>query len=411
VERRSDGTGEEAGGRTARVTVTRSLRLPDPLRLERFRRVPELGPRILFFSGGTALRDVSRRIVEYSHDTIHLITPFDSGGSSAKLREAFGMPAVGDLRNRLMALADQTVRGQPDIYRLFSFRFPGDGDRAELRDALDAMIRGEDPLVAAIPDPMRKIIRTHLRFFAEQMPGDFDLRGANIGNLILAGGYLNQGRHVDPVIFLFSRLVEVRGVVRPITSADLHLAARLEDGSLVVGQHLLTGKEVEPISSPIRELFLVRGPLDPTPLRPAIRPKVRGLIAEAEVICYPMGSFFTSVLANLLPRGVGRAVAGSDAPKVFIPGTGHDPETLGTSLAERVEILLETLRADCGGAAADADLLQYVLVDVEASGWPASELERIRRTGVRVLDTSLVTEGSSPLLDATRVAEMLVSLV
>jgi 2-phospho-L-lactate transferase/gluconeogenesis factor (CofD/UPF0052 family) len=67
---------------------------------------PALGPRILFFSGGTALRGLSRLLPGWTERSIHLVTPFDSGGSSAALRRALGMPAVGDLRNRILALAD-----------------------------------------------------------------------------------------------------------------------------------------------------------------------------------------------------------------------------------------------------------------------------------------------------------------
>jgi len=65
------------------------------------------------------------------------------------------------------------------------------------------------------------------------MPESFSLQGANIGNLILAGGFLNNGRHIDPVIFLFSKLVQVRGIVRPISSEYMHLAATLENGKTV----------------------------------------------------------------------------------------------------------------------------------------------------------------------------------
>ncbi|MEG6550492.1 2-phospho-L-lactate transferase CofD family protein, partial [Desulfocurvibacter africanus] len=92
---------------TMRILVSRTTTLPDPIKLARFLRAPELGPKVLFFTGGTALKALSRRIIDYTHNSIHLITPFDSGGSSAKLRAAFDMPAVGDLRNRLMALADR----------------------------------------------------------------------------------------------------------------------------------------------------------------------------------------------------------------------------------------------------------------------------------------------------------------
>ena len=73
------------------------------------------------------------------------------------------------------------------------------------------MIDSRHELIKGIPDPMRKIIRHHLRMFREQKPRDFDLRGASIGNLILTSGYLENERHLDPVIYIFSHLVRVRG--------------------------------------------------------------------------------------------------------------------------------------------------------------------------------------------------------
>jgi hypothetical protein len=112
------------------------------------------------------------------------------------------------------------------------------------------MESGEDPLVRRVPDPLRKIIRMHLHFFEAERPVDFDLRGASIGNCILTGGYLNYHRKLDPVIYLFKKLVEARGVVRPIVNANLHLACELADGRVVVGQHRMTGKEAAPWTRP-----------------------------------------------------------------------------------------------------------------------------------------------------------------
>src|SRR5215467_8543104 len=156
--------------------------IPDLVRVARYQRAPELGPRLLFFSGGTALREVSQILTDYTHNSFHLITPFDSGGSSAALRRAFGMISVGDLRNRLLALADRNVRGHPEIYRLFAHRFPATAEQEDLRDQLDRMVRGEHPLVDAVPNPMRSIITNHRACFVELSPRDFVLRGASIGN-------------------------------------------------------------------------------------------------------------------------------------------------------------------------------------------------------------------------------------
>src|SRR3954466_10320020 len=114
--------------------ITRIPTFPDELRVSRSLRAPELGPRILFLSGGSALRPLCRVLKQYTHNSVHLITAFDSGGSSAKLRQSFAMPAIGDLRNRIVALADESVRGNPQIYRLFAHRLPGASSRAQLAE-------------------------------------------------------------------------------------------------------------------------------------------------------------------------------------------------------------------------------------------------------------------------------------
>jgi CofD-related protein of GAK system len=392
-----------------RVRITREALIPDAVRLARFRQAPELGVRPLFFSGGTALRGVSRRIIEYTHNSIHLITPFDSGGSSAKLRKAFSMPAVGDLRNRLMALADRSVLGHPETYTLFAFRFPEDGTPASLRGVLRRMVRGKDARVRRVPEPLRSLVENHLGFFEAAMAEDFDLRGANIGNLILAGGYLNQGRQMDTVLFLFSQLVEARGVVRPVLDDDLHLAAALADGRTVVGQHLLTGRVSPPLDSPVEELFLTRSVERVRRSRPRIPEAVSGLIHSADVICYPMGSFYTSLIATLLPRGVGQAVARVQAPKVYVPNPGHDPEEIGLDLVGKVRTLLRYLKAGApAGTPVDA-LLNFVLVDSTGSGLAAHQLRAVERLGVQVVDTPLVDQERAPYLDEVLLTEALLS--
>ena len=395
-----------------RIALARTVTVPDRLRLARYRRAPEIGPRVLFFSGGSALREVSGRLTEYTHNSTHLITPFDSGGSSAKLRDAFGMISVGDLRNRLMALADTRLRGHPEIYRLFGYRFPDDGPSEARWDQLKQMAQAEHPLVDAIPNPMRSIVCNHLSFFLGLAPSDFDLRGASVGNLILTGGYLNQGRDIDAVTFTFSKLVEARGVVRPVVDADLHLQATLADGRVVTGQHRLTGKEVPPLTSPIAELRLVRAGDPDRAVEVEIDRGTKRFLDEAELICFPVGSFYTSVLACLLPRGLGRAVAEAGCPKVYVPNCGADPEQLGLPAADAVERLLTYLRRSGPGELPTERLLDLVIVDSARGEYPGGlDLPRIRRLGVRVLDVRLVTARSHPLIDTRRLVEVLVSLV
>jgi CofD-related protein of GAK system len=390
--------------------ITRSVRVPDELRVLRSSRAPEFGPRILFFSGGTALRPLCRVLKQYTHNSVHLITAFDSGGSSAQLRDAFAMPAIGDLRNRIVALADESVRGNPQIYRLFCYRLPP-ATTGALRSELEALVAGEHPLVADIVEPMRRIVQTHLSFFVERMPSDFDLRGANIGNLLLAGGFLSHSRDLESVLFLFSKLLEVRGVVRPIVDGDLHLCADLADDSRVVGQHRLTGKEVEPIRCAVRRLSLVQSLKDPTPASVSIGAKVQQHIEEADLICYPMGSFYSSVLANLLPRGVGRAITLAGCPRVYIPNTGDDPEQRGMSVADSVEALLRQVRADAGDDVPLSRVVNLVLLDRAPRHYVMHvDRARLERMGVQVVELELVTESSQPYIHPQRLTETLLSL-
>ena len=393
------------------IRVTRSARLPDPIRISRYRKAPELGPGILFFSGGSALSAMSRALKSYTHNSTHFVTPFDSGGSSAELRHAFSMPSIGDLRSRLMTLADESVTGQPDVYRLFTYRFPNDAKQADLVGRLRQMTLGKDPMLKAIPNPMRRLIRNQLGYFSDAMPDRFDLRGASIGNLILAGGYLNNHQHLDPIIFLFSKLVGVLGTVRATVNDDLHLAADLQDGTRIVGQHRLTGKEVAPITSPIERLYLSARLDRYVPASAVLRKKNRKLIERADMICYAPGSFYSSLLANLLPTGVGKAVATNQNPKVFVPGLGTDPERTGMDMEQMIDRLLAQLRADAGRDCPTGQLLNFLLIDSGRGDYPPGlPREKLRKQGVQVIDIPLISKRSAPWYDPELLATALLSL-
>ena len=389
------------------ITVTRDLALPDPLRVARAENSPHLGPRVLVFSGGSALNGISRQLKRYTFNSLHLITPFDSGGSSQELRRAFDMPAVGDLRSRLMALADETVLGQPDIYALFSHRLDRQGAQPALRAEVAAMRVGNHPLMTAIAEPMRRLIQGHLGQFLDAAPPTFDYRNASIGNLILAGGYLANDRALEPVLFLMSKMVDVRGTLRAVVDETLHLGAELSDGRQVIGQREISGKEVAPLSLPIRRCFLSDGTQEMAHGDVRLPARNRRLIEEAEVICYPPGSLYSSVVANLLPQGVGRALAARRVPKVYLPSLGTDPEALGHDLSDQVAALLTPLLADAGPEATPRDLMTHVICDRET---PAAECEKVTaRHGISCHRLPLA--GAEPgKYDAGEVARLLVSL-
>lgn len=356
------------------ISILRHASVPDNLRIARSLAAPNLGPRLLFFSGGSALNEISRKLKLYTHNSAHLITPFDSGGSSQVLREAFGMPAVGDLRSRLMALADETELGQPDIYRLFSHRLPKDVSDKELAREVASLFDGAHPLLKALSKPMRQLIVGYLRHFEDAAPKGLDYRNASIGNLILAGGYLDNDRVLEPVLFLMSKMVDVRGIVRPIADVNLQIGAELEDGRCVIGQRQMTGKESAPLGTRITRLFLSDGSSE-LPAETARLPKRnQKLIAASDLICYPPGSLYSSVISNLLPAGVGRAIAARNVPKVYIPSLGDDPECHGMRLTDQISALLTAMRRDVGDDIPTAALLSHVICDANT---PTKECDRV----------------------------------
>lgn len=389
------------------VTITRAVRMPDLFRIERFLSNPKLGPRLLFFSGGSALNGVAQGLKRYSHNSIHLVTPFDSGGSSQGLRLAFDMPAIGDLRSRLMALADETVLGHPEVFRLFTHRFAKSARPDDLRGELDRMIAGTHQLIETIEQPMRILIQNQLGVFRAACPDTFDLRGASIGNLILAGGYLGQNQQLEPIIFLVSKLVGVQGTVRAITDDNLHLAAELASGEVVVGQHLLTGKEHPALTSPINDFFLNNGLKEKNPAAAVFPDRNRTLVRSADLVCFAPGSFYTSLIANLLPEGVGNAIASRTVPKVYVPSLGEDPEARDLNLADRVHTLLTYLRRDAGADCPTHRLLNFVIVD---SSIADAETAEISARGITVLKLDLVTRQTAPFYDPVPLCEALVSL-
>lgn len=378
--------------------------------------IPALGPRLVFFTGGTALRDLSRQLTRYTHNSVHLITPFDSGGSSAALRRAFAMPAVGDIRNRLLAMADSAVVPR-NVLDFCARRLPGEGNAEALRAELRSLAAVEHPFWAAMPEIFAGALRLHMRFFLERMPRDFDPRLASLGNLILAGGYLHHKRNFGPVLAFFSRLLQVRGVVLPIAGESLHLAAELDDGSRLVGQH-----RFKELTRPVRRLFLTVHEPDragaavhpQTPCRPPLAPAAAAYLRSAGAICYPMGSFYTSVLANLLPQGVGRSVAAANCPKIFIPNSGHDAEVHGLSLVGQVGMLLRHLREDAAEARTE-ELLHWVLVDSRNGRYEGGLGPEVRHAladlGVPLLERDMVCERDPQRHDPELTARALLGLL
>lgn len=381
-----------------RVKPTQHTKLTSVLPpLDAQRSAAHQGKNLLFFSGGSALRSFCQPLMEATHNSVHLVTPFDSGGSSATIRRHFGLPGVGDIRNRLLALSHNMTQEQDAVARLLGYRLSSTAAQHVLREHLKSMAEGQDPLVRSLEIEKRHMFCHKIARVLQCLPEDFDLNGASIGNLLFVDTLCVGEDRLQCSIDFFHQMLDIRGVVRPIVECNLQIAAELQDGSTVIGQHLLTAKETPALHSAITKLYLCKSEENTEAVDCSLLSKNREYIEQADMICYPPGSFFTSLVANLLPVGVGDAVSRNPNPKVYIPNLGNDPEQLGMSLEDCVLTLISYLRKHTEQPLPPAKYISTILLDVNekyyAGGIP---FERLRELGIKVVQRDLVTMRSAP---------------
>jgi uncharacterized cofD-like protein len=132
-----------------------------------------------------------------------------------------------------------------------------------------------------------------------------DLEGHSFGNLFLAALTAVTGDFAEAVRRA-SEILATRGHILPATSSNVELEAIMDDGSRVSGETRINAS-----TKRITELYMV--PAEAEPL-----PQTLQAIAEADVITLGPGSLFTSLIPNLLVRGIPEAIAASPAVKIFI---------------------------------------------------------------------------------------------
>jgi len=228
-----------------------------------------------------------------------VVTVADDGGSSGALRAEMGIPAVGDIRNCVVALAD----AEPLMGRLLQYRFPGDGPASRA---------GKAPPADGSP---------------EEVAPQAGLGGHAVGNLLLAALVQLQDGDFEEGVREMNRVLAVRGRVVPATGTAITLHARLDDGTEVEGQSRIS-----------RTNRVDRVWVEPAGVRPT--DDALHAIAEAEVIVIGPGSLFTSLLPALLVPGIREAIAGSGALVVFTCNVATQPgETGGFDLADHLDAL------------------------------------------------------------------------
>ncbi|MFY9463160.1 MAG: gluconeogenesis factor YvcK family protein, partial [Candidatus Sungiibacteriota bacterium] len=205
---------------------------------------------IVIIGGGTGTFTLLAGLRKFPTNNSVIVSSADDGGSTGVLRRELGIMPVGDIRQCLVGLSytDDAMRN------LFSYRF----DRGTLA-------------------------------------------GHTVGNIILAGLEKTAGS-MEKAIALAGAMLNVRGAVLPVTLVSTTLAATYADGKKVSGEHLIDEPRTHR-TSPIVSLKL-------TPAAPA-NPAALTALEKADAIVFGPGDLFTSVLPNLIVKGVAERIRAS----------------------------------------------------------------------------------------------------
>ena len=236
------------------------------------------GPRVVALGGGTGLSTILRGLKEWTTNITAVVTVMDDGGSSGRLRRERHMLPPGDIRNCLIALAEDESR----ISQLFQHRFEKSGS---------------------------------------------DIDGHSIGNLVITGLQEMTGSF-DRSIEELSKMLNIRGQVLPATLEDVDLVAEMADGTVIQGE-----ENIGESSNRVVRMSLSESKVPPYP-------KVLEAIAEADVIIMGPGSLYTSIIPNLLVDQIAEKIENSSASKFYVANLMTQPgETDEFMLSDHLDAL------------------------------------------------------------------------
>ena len=212
--------------------------------------------KIVCFGGGTGVSVVLSGLKKSPLDLTAIVTMFDSGGSSGKLKKELGILPLGDVRQCLVALSNEK-----NLAPLFRYRFEKGG-----------------------------------------------LKGHNFGNLLIAaeiGATGNLNRAIEKI----AKILDIKGKVVPVALEQADIVAILKNNKKIREEEkIINCPDVSKIG--IKKLFL----------EPKIKanPKATSAIKNANLIIIAPGKFYTTILPIFLVKGIPEAVRKSRAKKVFV---------------------------------------------------------------------------------------------
>lgn len=235
-----------------------------------------MNKKVVVFGGGTGMSYLLRGLKQYPLDITAVVSVCDDGGSTGKLRDEFDILAPGDIRKVIEALSDSEI----ELSKLLNYRFESNGD----------------------------------------------LNNHSLGNLIILAEMKLQGS-AQKAIETLSKILKLKGKVLPFTEDKVTLIGKMEDNSIIEGEHNITK-----FPKKIKEVYYKE--------EPTISNELINEIENADIILLSMGSLFTSVIPNLLSKDIKKAIDKSKAKIIYCCNLFTQPgETDDFKVSDHIKIL------------------------------------------------------------------------
>lgn len=232
--------------------------------------------KVVLLGGGTGLSTLLRGLKDYPLDITAIVSVCDDGKSAGRLRKEFKTPAVGDIRRVLVALSET----EPLFEQLLNYRFKTTSD----------------------------------------------LNGHTVGNLLLTA-MANITGNLSNGIESLSKILNLKGKIVPLTEDDVVLMGKMEDGTIMEGEHNITLSK-----KGIKDVYYKEVPI-------ANAEAIRA-IKEADLIILSMGSLFTSIIPNLLCKEIIKEIDKSKAKIMYVCNLMTQPgETDNFNVSHHVKVL------------------------------------------------------------------------
>lgn len=328
------------------------------------------GDSVVVFCGGRGAASLVRELLRTPRTRVTLLlNAFDDGLSTGALREYVpGMLGPSDFRKnlaRLIELSSPASFAVTDLleYRLSPLATAEDfhGIVRQLRLVASGKRRPPAAPLEFAPGlsaVLSRLDRQAATTFAEQLEAfgrlaavsaaPFAFGDCAVGNLLLAGAYLINGRSFNAAVADVTRALMCRARVLNVTDGDNRvLVALKEDGEVLERESRIVGPQSE---VPIARLFLLPRPLPAAEARAlqaagiqeaerwltaqhadvTVAPEAAEAIEEADTIVYAPGTLHSSLLPSYMALGVAQAIGRSKARrKVFIANLCEDHDTRG----------------------------------------------------------------------------------